>query len=447
MSQIIPFDSTGATGAAQLPAHLANVFGDEGNIGPRVTVNQLSYRGKVWRRIVSGEETQLTRRNQETGEEEPVPIVSVVIMDHNKQRSRSFFEGNYEEGKNSAPRCYSADGVKPDASVKDPIAPTCATCPNAVKGSKITENGKQTTLCSPFKRVAIVPSANIGQHPALLLKLAQTSIWDKDNPEEAKGWYSWDQYLDMLRARGAKHTAMVETRIKFDLKVAYPKLLFSASRWLSPEEAMAVKAEMDKQGADIEAIINGAGDKDGVMGQTAGAVGAAGTNGVNQATTAQSPAPSAAPAPAATQAPAPAPTQAPAAAAPKKPPSPPKPPAPAQKKVVKKIDLEKTEGFTLEQMLESGWTEEQLIAEGMLMVVEEVDPPAAAPKPRGPRKPPAAPAQAPAADAPASADAFASAPPPAQSAAPSPAPASTGAGDTPAGLADLLNGWDDSAAE
>lgn len=437
MSNIIPFS---ADGAANLPAHLANVFGDEGNIAPRQTVNQLSYRGKVWRRIVNGEEVQLTRLNNDTGEQEPIPIVQVIILDHNKQRSRSFFEGNYEEGKNAKPRCYSADGVKPDASVKDPIAPTCATCPNAVKGSKITENGKQTTACSPFKRVAIAPSNNIGDHPPLLLKMAQTSIWAPDPAEEAKGWYAWDDYLNMLRARGAKHTAMVETRIKFDLKVAYPKLLFSAARWLNPEEALAARKLLDDPAVagEIEAIINGAGDADGVMGQTAGAVGAAGTNHQNAATTAQSPTPQAA-APAPTQAPAPAPTQAPKPPAPPKPPAAPKPPT-APPKIVKKM-TEKADGFTLEQMLAEGWTEDQLIAEGMLIVTEEV---AAPPKPpRAPKKPPAAPA-------PASTDDSGGFPPPPAPAAAAPTPAApvaATASDAPAGLSDLLANWDDGAGD
>lgn len=437
MSNIIPFDSTGSS-PATLPAHLATVFGDEGNIAPRTSIDQLSYRGKVWRRIVKGEETQLTRPSQDTGEAEPVPVVSIIILDHNKQRSRSFFEGNYEEGKNSSPRCYSGDGVKPDASVEDPIAPTCATCPNAVKGSKITENGKQTTLCSPFKRVAVIPSAQIGTHPAMLLKLAQTSIWDKDNPEEAKGWYAWDNYLDMLRARGAKHTAMVETRVKFDLRVAYPKLLFSASRWLDPQEALAAKAEMERQAEVIDTIANGAGNSDGVMGQPAASAGVAG-----QVAAAAMEAVNKPPAPAPVQAPAPAP--APVAAAPAKPKAPPKPPAKVAK-VVKKIDLEKTEGFTLEQMLENGWTEEQLIAEGMLIVTEEMEAaPKAPPKPKGPPKPPAAPAQAASGD---DGGGFASAAAPAQAPAPAPAPtpAAQVVGDTPAGLASLLSDWDDGPA-
>lgn len=91
-----------------------------------------------------------------------------------------------------------------------------------MKGSKITDCGTQSTLCAPFKRIAVVPSAQIGKHPAMLLRLAQTSVWDKDNASnEAQGWYAWDQYLDMLRARGAKHTAAVETRVKFDMHMTY----------------------------------------------------------------------------------------------------------------------------------------------------------------------------------------------------------------------------------
>jgi hypothetical protein len=262
MSNIIPFG-----GNSEVPAHLAALFGDDSNIAPRITINQLSYRGKTWRRIVDGEETPLTRVDKDSGDQVAIPIVTLVVLDHNKGRSRAFYEGNFEEGKNAKPRCASMDGVVPDATITDPCAATCATCPNAVKGSKITENGKQTTACSPFKRVAVVPSGQIGQHPVMLLRLAQTSVWDKDNAQnEGQGWYAWDQYLDMLRARGAKHTAAVETKVKFDLRMAYPKLLFSAARWLNPEEAAAAKQKLTDDVDDITKILTGGGD-DGTSGQ------------------------------------------------------------------------------------------------------------------------------------------------------------------------------------
>jgi hypothetical protein len=157
--------------------------------------------------------------------------------------------------------------VVPDARVKEPCAKTCASCPNSVKGSKITENNKQTTACSPFKRIAVVPSQQVGKHPAMLLRLAQTSVWDKENEaNEAAGWYAFDQFMDMLRARGAKHTASVETRIKFDIRTAYPKMLFQAKGWLDAVTALAAKQLMVDQAEDIAKILSGNAENDGLTG-------------------------------------------------------------------------------------------------------------------------------------------------------------------------------------
>lgn len=260
-NDIIPFGA-----GSEVPAHLQNLFGDDSNIAPRVSINQLSYRGKVWRRVVDGEETTMTKKDSD-GETVPMQIVSVIVLDHNKGRSRAFYKGSYEEGKNAAPDCYSGDGITPDADVKEPCAATCATCPNSVKGSKITENQKQTTACSPFKRIAIVPAGKAAaSHVPLLLRLAQTSVWDKDNAEnEAQGWFAWDQYMDFLRARGAKHTASVVTKVKFDQAKAYPKLLFSAGAWASAEEAAAAKTRLTADREAIDKILKG-GSADGVAG-------------------------------------------------------------------------------------------------------------------------------------------------------------------------------------
>lgn len=265
MSEIIPFDSTSG-GAMAVPDYVTALLGEDGNIAARMSINALSYKGKTWRRIVDGEETMLTERNGD-GDTVPKTIINLVVLDHNKGRSRAFYKGEYVEGANAAPDCYSGDGIKPDENVKEKECTTCAACPNAVKGSKITNNNKATTACSPFKRIAVVPSGKgIASHPEMLLRLAQTSVWDKDNKEEeAKGWYAWDQYLDMLRARGAKHTAAVETRVKFDMRQAYPKLLFTASRWLAPDEVAAAKKRMDDDADTIKTILLGLGN-DGVAG-------------------------------------------------------------------------------------------------------------------------------------------------------------------------------------
>ena len=224
---------------APVPAHVAAAFADAENVIPRETTPALTFRGKTWRVRVGGEETVLTRRNSD-GEAEPTPVVKVVVLNVNQKRSRIFYAGAYVEGTNASPACWSSDGERPDKDVKEPCATTCASCPNSVKGSKITPQGKEVTACGTVKRLVVVPSAKMDMTP-LLLKVPQTSMWDKNNAEaEAKGYYAWDQYVDFLRARGVKHTASVVTKVKFDSSVAYPKLLFTAERWLDEVEAQAV---------------------------------------------------------------------------------------------------------------------------------------------------------------------------------------------------------------
>ncbi|HEX6825832.1 MAG TPA: hypothetical protein VF077_05880 [Nitrospiraceae bacterium] len=230
MGQLVPFQQANVT----VPSHIAKFLNDHSNIDPKFTVPQLSFRGKVWRIVLEGEETTVTK------DEEPVSTVRVVVLDHNKARSRSYYEGAYEEGKAQMPACWSSDGVKPDDSVAEPQGKTCATCPQSVKGSKISANGKEMTACSQYKRVVVVPHNDLTFSP-LLLRIPQTSMWDGKNDEnEAKGWYAWDQYLDMLRARGAVHTSIVITKIKFDSRTAYPKLLFSAHDYLSAADLATV---------------------------------------------------------------------------------------------------------------------------------------------------------------------------------------------------------------
>lgn len=229
MNAVVPFFQQ-----ANVPAELTNIFGDS-NIAKRDLIPSLTFRGKVWRITVAGETHDLMNGD------DPKPSVDVVVLAQLPRRSRSFYEGAFVEGENKAPRCWSTDGVKPDAEVTEPVAQTCANCPNSVKGSKITDNGKQVAACSQFRRLVVVPASDLGFEP-LLLRIPQTSIWDKDNAEnEQKGFYAWDQYIDMLRTRNVNHTAQVVTKLKFDKRMAYPKLLFGPVRFVSTEEAAVLK--------------------------------------------------------------------------------------------------------------------------------------------------------------------------------------------------------------
>ena len=224
-----------------LPAHIADAFGDEDtNLVVREAIPALTFRGGKWRLKKDGEETVITRTDED-GDAIPVPTVQVIVLGVNQARSRIYFEGDFVEGENQQPHCWSSNGVAPDTDVETPCAQTCASCPWSVKGSKITKNEKEVTACATLKRLSIVPSGRLALGP-MLLKLPQTSVWDKDAKEhEAKGYFAWDQYVSYLKARGVKHTASVVTKIKFDPNTAYPKLLFSAAKFVDAAKMAEVK--------------------------------------------------------------------------------------------------------------------------------------------------------------------------------------------------------------
>lgn len=246
MTNMVPFAQ------AAVPTFFAGAFAPEdSNISAANPIPALSFRGKAWRISLDGQETLITNR-----EGEPSSSVSVIVLDQIMRRSRAFYEGQYVSGENKPPRCSSTDGVVPDMSIADPIAKTCATCPNAVKGSKISANGKAVTACGVNKRMVVIPATK-PEFAGLLLRVPQTSIWDKDNKEnEAKGWYAWDQYMDFLKARGVTHTAQVVTKIKFDHRMEYPKLLFTADRWVTPEEWAILSTRWNSQ--EVKDLLSGA---------------------------------------------------------------------------------------------------------------------------------------------------------------------------------------------
>lgn len=235
MSNIVPFEAAQNSNLPLVSADMSALFGAS-NMGVGESIPQLSVKGKVWKIIKDGNETALMTKGED-GEEYPTPTVKVVILDTTPGRSRTFYEGSFVEGSGAKPTCHSYDGIKPASDVEAAQYATCAACPQAIKGSKITDQGNATTACSPNKLLAVVPSNKL-DFDVLRLRLAITSLYDKDNPEEAKGWHAYDQYVKYLKSRGVTHTAMVETSIKFSSNVAFPKLLFKASGMLSKSAMM-----------------------------------------------------------------------------------------------------------------------------------------------------------------------------------------------------------------
>lgn len=231
-----------------VPQNLAALFGGvESNISSSQKVNQLKIAGKVWRMQVDGQETKLTTMVE--GEVVPMPMVKVIVLNQNPNRSRAMFEGGFEDGSNKAPVCWSEDGKYPESRVTEPQSVQCQGCPNTVKGSAFNDKGEPTTACKAHKDIAVIPS-NKGDFPALKCRLSTTSLWEANDtakPKEAQGWYAFDAYCKALAGRGINHTAMVETMMKFDTDVNYPKVLFKFSGYITEEVAKVVAPRINSE--------------------------------------------------------------------------------------------------------------------------------------------------------------------------------------------------------
>ena len=222
-----------------IPDYLKDFLADEDNIKPRAAVPTLSYAGRKWATVINGEKTTFMRRNAD-GDEEPVGTLRVIILDCAQKRGRTYYDGPYDPETAKRPDCWSSDGEKPDPSVESPQGTACSSCPMSVKGSKIDAMGRDAVACSQHRMTAVVPAGNL-DHPPMRLRLAITSDFDSQSPDLDKlGWFAFRNYTDYLRTRQITHTAKVVTKIKFDPNKDYAKVIFSAERFVGPDQIARV---------------------------------------------------------------------------------------------------------------------------------------------------------------------------------------------------------------
>lgn len=218
---------------AQLPAFARkgelsdlakSLTGGMGGGGKRISI-----KGGVFRLMADGKEiTSIDDRH-----------LDVVIVNAAPKISRTFYAGQFVEGENKAPDCWSADGEKPDPSIEEPQGTNCASCPMNVKGSGQGES----KACRFSQRLAVV-LANDVQGDVMQLTLAATSIFGKEEGDKRP----LQAYARYLAAQNINPETLV-TRLRFDTKAAVPKLFFQPVRWLEDDEyAIAVE-----KGASVEA--------------------------------------------------------------------------------------------------------------------------------------------------------------------------------------------------
>jgi hypothetical protein len=194
---------------------------------------RISIKGGVFRLYSAGEEIASIDER----------FLDVVIVHAAPKVSRTFYMGKYEEGKTTAPDCWSPDGERPSPQAEKPQSSTCASCPQNIAGS-----GDGTSrACRYSQRLAVVLENDMSGD-VMQLSLPAQSIFGK---EEGKN-RPLQAYARYMAAMGAGPDAVV-TRLKFDTKAPVPKLFFEAKRWLTDDE-YAVAVEKGQTREAINAV-------------------------------------------------------------------------------------------------------------------------------------------------------------------------------------------------
>lgn len=167
-------------------------------------------------------------------------FLDVVIVAAAPKVSRTFYAGQYVDGQATAPTCWSQDGNVPDPSVKTKQGPSCANCPQNMKGS----GQGDSRACRYSQRLAVVLANDIGGD-VMQLSLAATSIFGNADGENMP----LQAYARGVVAAGGDPAKLV-TKLRFDTKAPVPKLFFKPVRWLDEDEIATCAA----QGATPDAL-------------------------------------------------------------------------------------------------------------------------------------------------------------------------------------------------
>ena len=191
---------------------------------------RISIAGGTFRMIVNGKE-QASIEDRSMG-------VIFVKMAHNP--ARTYYEGAYKEGQKSSPVCWSSDSKTPDPEVRNPVAPTCAGCPNAIKGSG---QGGTGTACRMSWRTAVVLPQQL-DGPVYQLVLPATSSFG----EEENGRWPFRPYIQMLASHNVSAGAVV-TKMQFDTKAKVPRVLFSPAGATDTDDLPTIRKQSQEPAA------------------------------------------------------------------------------------------------------------------------------------------------------------------------------------------------------
>lgn len=197
---------------------------DTAAIAGSVGNKRISIAGGTFRMMVNGKE--------QAAIEERYMNVVFVKMSHDP--SRTWYAQAYKEGEKVSPSCWSQDSKIPHPDVKNPPAPTCAGCPNSIKGSG---QGGMGTACRLSWRTAVVLPQQLDGPVYQLVLPATSSFGEEDN-----GRWPFRPYVQMLASHNVSAGAVV-TKIQFDTKAKVPRVLFSPAGAVDPTDMDTIRRQ------------------------------------------------------------------------------------------------------------------------------------------------------------------------------------------------------------
>ena len=177
-------------------------------------------------------------------------VIVIGVFPEARLTSRVFYAGQYKEGENKAPTCFSDKGDVPSQHAEQPQAASCATCPQNIKGSSSTGG----TACGYYKRLAVM----LPGIPDMVfeLRVSVKGIVAKPVVVDQRSWMGLNSYSSLLAAYAQKNPHVKMDMAKVITTISCPMGQTEGVRFTWKNWA----AEPDYRAA-VEAVQSGARDK------------------------------------------------------------------------------------------------------------------------------------------------------------------------------------------
>ena len=225
---------------AGLPSYLKNLQEDDTTnslAGSEGGQRRISIKGGVFREMLGNKEVR-------TSEER---AIGVIIIKAAPSVHRTYYAGDYVEGQNASPACWSSNNQTPDTSVPadQKQANKCMDCPQNIKGSASQGEGR---ACRFSQRIAVLIEGDTSKREVYQVICPATSVFG----DGEKNKLPLQSYGRHLKAHNTPAAGVI-TEMRFDTASPTPKLIFKPVRPITEEEYHDVEATRNSPEAE-EAI-------------------------------------------------------------------------------------------------------------------------------------------------------------------------------------------------